>query len=155
MKTLIELCEGKMWRAVEAMIEGLETQSKRGDFEIDMGRYGASAGDICFGCAATCTVQQITGKNLDTHCINDTYDRASALDMNEYDLRMFECVINDLRCGTIHSLVIYFDKAAEVQPIIRELIYTVSLLNPLHSDTWQQNLEPYRDLAKLLKQNDI
>lgn len=65
--------------AVQAMIDGLK--NRRG-LRINMGTYGQSEDEkskICYGCAATCTVQQVAGKKIPASLIDFTHERARAL----------------------------------------------------------------------------
>ena len=95
------------------MIDGLEKQSKRDGFEIDMESFAYYADDMCFGCAATCTVQKIAGTNLPA-------DNAGAVDFqfeavelgfdNLTELRDFENAIDDARRGILKSLYKFYEK---------------------------------------------
>lgn len=96
--------------ALQAMVDGLREQSKRPDFLVDMSTYGEASSDgaICYGCAATCAVQKATGINLTAKSIGYKAVQAVALDVASDDLRMFEAVINEARCGRLYQLFWYF-----------------------------------------------
>lgn len=98
--------------AVNAMLTGLNHYDEAPWFDIDMGTYGASYGvskdDICFGCAATCALQQITSKDFTPTTIRTTETRAAALGLTVQDLAHFEGVINHLRLGEVKPLFNYF-----------------------------------------------
>lgn len=110
MKTFFELCDGKPSNAVKAMISGLKNQSKRKDFRIDMADFGGYEEGVCFGCAATCSVQELSGKNFlpNSYSIRGTVNRAAFLNMHFDDLTKFEYSIDSLRNGVLYSLLDYF-----------------------------------------------
>jgi hypothetical protein len=90
--------------ALQAMVDGLLEQSKRGDFKIDMDTYGTyDENNICCGCAATCTVQKLLNKNLDKENID--YESHSEFFGIE-DIIEFESVMNEARMGYF-SILIY------------------------------------------------
>lgn len=152
MKTFKELCDGKVWRAVEAMITGLEVHSKRKDFIIDMTTYGKATGpDICFGCAATCAVQQLCGIDLKpgTFINRKSHWRAATLKVDMSDLEYFEQAINDLRTGYETPL---FDYMGVRVPIVLARKIRLPILT---SYNWQHRLQPYRLLLRYLKRYDI
>lgn len=98
--------------ALRAMVDGLTEQSKRPDFEIDMGSFGEwsdlDGKPVCFGCAATCTIQKITGHNFGLDEIGDREDRAKALKDSEEDLHDFEHAMDSARNGYLSKLFEYF-----------------------------------------------
>jgi hypothetical protein len=98
--TFKELTQNKPSLAVKAMIEGLRKAKNRSDFKIDMSTFGASEDGICFGCAATCAVAQLTGKNLPPKIIDETLDAAKWLGVELEDMESFEAAIDGLRRGT-------------------------------------------------------
>lgn len=95
--------------AIRAMITGLRTQAARPDFEIDMEAYGDAKGKVCFGCAATCTLQQLSGKNLTPDTIVNLELRAQAYGYYFGDTHAFEQAMNLLRQGMVIWLMRYFD----------------------------------------------
>ncbi len=109
MKTFKEMCDNKMSVAVRAMCDGLESQSKRKNFIVDMHYYGLSRGKICYGCAATCAAQKIAGVNLTAVTIDESKDRAKKLGVDQLDLDMFEFAIDSFRQGKTGRLKRYFD----------------------------------------------
>lgn len=156
MKTFKELCDGKMWKAVEAMLTGLSEQSKRTDFKINMATFGRSDHKVCFGCAATCTIQQLAGVNFTVSNIQDVGDRAYATQTDLYDLSNFETAINELREGMISPLVNYFDKGKDVNyPKIYTSLRSIQASLPILLDDWQYKLQPYYYLLNFLKQHDL
>lgn len=155
MKTFKELCDNKIWKAVDAMLTGLKSQSERCDFKIDMTSFGHSKDGVCFGCAATCAVQQLAGENFIPDFIGTMSTQADFLKFDLYDMGAFETAIDELRKGIIYDLVRYFGKQKHIAFILEELKQCTVALPLLTTDTWHVNLQPYYDLLKLLKQNDL
>lgn len=141
---MYELCDGKVWRAVEAMIDGIQAQDQRSDFKIDMHTFGDVKSGICFGCAATCAVQQLAGVNLTATNIHDRHETLN-IDMN--DMLAFEHAINVLRLGALGILFGYFKKE-------RSLV-GFRHLPVLHTFNWREGLTHYRTLLTALKEFDI
>ena len=84
---------------VMAMINGLRNPH----VEVNMGTYGDVKDNICFGCAATNTVCEITGKTFTAENIEYYKDRANFIGTNIRFLILFEEAINDLRTGQMFS----------------------------------------------------
>lgn len=95
--------------ALRAMVDGLIEQSKRKDFVIDMINWGSKVNGVCYGCAATCTIQKLAGVNFDSDEIGDTETRAVVLGFDRDELNNFENSIEDVRSGLVLSLFIFFD----------------------------------------------
>lgn len=174
MKTFKELCDGKVWRALEAMITGLETQSKRDDFRIHMRTFGEtlafnawaahsrsqfipSRSSICFGCAATCTIQQLTAKNFTPNIdISGRYERARFLDVNTFDLASFEKAVDEMRAGNFVSILDYM--GYDISESNKNRIMCIKLwgyLPGLTTEGWQDNLPSYRVVLRYLKYRNI
>ena len=100
---LEETFRGKPSDALEYMCDGLLKQDKREDFEIAMYTFGRSDGQMCFGCAATSTIQQIAGQDLTVSNIKDR--QLIGFDLSE--LRAFEGVIDFVRNGSLRELFIF------------------------------------------------
>ena len=95
-------------QALKAMIDGLREQDARQDFKIDMGTYGwVDPGKVCYGCAATCAVQKVTGINLDIASIS-LENQAHRLGVEESDLDDFQTAIDTARSGSMAELFNYF-----------------------------------------------
>lgn len=146
MRTMYELCDGKVWRAVDAMITGLRTHSGREDFKINMMWWASTDGVLCFGCAATCAVQQLTGINVTKDNVFTVYNHAEWGD-DSRDWRKFASAINCLRQGMLGVIFDYFKKD-------RRLIGFRNL-PVLHTHNWQTELKHYTTLLIALKEFDI
>jgi hypothetical protein len=96
--------------ALQAMVDGLRSQNERHDFHVDMCTFGEydEDMDICFGCAATCAVQEIFGKNLRGHDIVNIFDRADIFGCDIKDIDSFESAINYARLGNMSLLFEYY-----------------------------------------------
>lgn len=150
MLTIIQKLDGKVWKAVEAMILGLKKQSKRKVFEITMSTFGDFNDKVCFGCAATCTVQQVYGKNFNRKNIAGYESRAKFMKAISEDLAEFESAIDGLRMGYLGDIFKYFKKKMPVK------IYRVTLsLSELSSSNWEVFLPDYENLLTKLKALDI
>lgn len=134
--------------AIRAMINGLRNQSQRDDFSVDMLTFGAHIGSTCFGCAATCAVQQATGINFTRDSIKSCVSKSKAVGVSPLHLQQFEYVIDDLRLGAIAPLFEYYDL-----DIPRELI---CLDLPLMvNSTWEDSLPAYEALAAELEKSGL
>lgn len=97
-------------QAVTAMIVGLLRQNTRSDFKIDMGVYGEvnRAEKICYGCAATSCVQQLTGQDATYEGVRDYSSPFYWFeDYDSDDIADFESAIDDVRVGYSGSLFWY------------------------------------------------
>ena len=100
---------GKPSDALEYMCDGLLAQDEREDFEVVMSTYGRSDGRMCFGCAATSTIQEIAGRNCTVENISDR----ELIGFDLHELNVFETVINHARCGFL-DLLFGFCEVTEV-----------------------------------------
>jgi hypothetical protein len=118
--------------AVRAMVNGLRNQDRRADFQVDMGSFGLVHRGVCFGCAATCALQEATGRNF------------TVRDITEHCLSDWELMIDGLRSGFVKGLLNYY----EVDSFDFDLPY-------LSTENWRDNLEPYERLATYLESIDL
>lgn len=94
--------------ALQAMVDGLLEQDARHDFVVEMDFFGyvGETSGRCFGCAATCAVQKITGVNFTP---DDILKRYVNTDIFLLDLCKFENIIDTARCsGNLRMLFFYF-----------------------------------------------
>lgn len=95
--------------ALQMMVDGIKEQSKRTDFIINMSTYGdADNNGICYGCAATCTIQKIAARSISINYIGSVGLRAYDLGFDEDELRWFEDAIDDARAGELGNLFNFF-----------------------------------------------
>ena len=106
--------------ALQAMVDGLLRNSRRKDFKVDMGTFGRAADGICFGCAATCAVQEASGKQFVFEELRGIYGlnsrfrnlsigaQAECLGENYVKLATLENAIDGARQGYLRELFRYF-----------------------------------------------
>ena len=143
---------------VRAMINGLYKQSKRENFQIDMRTFGANRRKMlaayhdysmpkrktCFGCAATCALQEITGIMLTQDEISYTLyrERAAGLD----GTRRFEQAVDYLRRGNLLGFYEYCkDHFGVFPPAYPEILTTLS------TQAWPYNIWQYEKYAEWLE----
>ena len=149
-QTFRELCKDKVSTALQAMIDGLKFQSQRKDFRIDMSTFGdfSDSGDkenpVCFGCAATCTIQQLLGVNFTDLRIESLKERSRLTIRNSDDLDRFEDAIDNARMG---DLIPIFDYMGNLDS--HELIDDSQWI--LNTDDWQEQMPLVQDFVDMLK----
>lgn len=141
---------GKPSAAIRAMCDGLEEQSQRRGFRIDMQTFGFSSNKVCFGCAATCAAQKTTGRTLKWDTIAGVTTRADALGVDAHDLETFEIAIDNLRRGSgcLQPLLDYFG-------VCNAMIIPAPDLPHLSNYTWPDGLPAYRAFADQLEENGL
>lgn len=175
-KTFKQKLDGKVWKAIQSMIDGVKRQSARPGFEIQMSMWGCTDGEICFGCAATSTVQEVCGHDftpadlngVNSNCeylvgsggatISEEYrgftKQANALNMCDHDLGEFEFAIDMLRRG--HG---YYH--GDIKTIFRymgvedQYVEPDTTLHELSTATWREDMPAYQKYANKLKKLDI
>jgi hypothetical protein len=162
-----------MEQAIRAMISGIITQIKRDDFSINMESFGgfvpfSTGEDMCYGCAATCTIQEIAHINLTSKDIANVHKRAAALNFNSLQLVSFEQAIDGMRSGYLTPLVQFYHEpqwAAILPDLLARMKnsgYRFSLENidlaaclPCTPEQWMEHfikiLTPYEWLADQCK----
>ena len=128
--------------AINAMIVGLmEIPKKNKNFKVDMGTFGTKDGNICYGCAATCTTFQALNKKI----TGDNIDGLFREESNQYpdDIGRFESVIDELRMGDLDFLFEFYGL---------DIVYPDEYLSEIYSDFTPEDLEPYEQYRdKLIK----
>ncbi len=130
--------------AIQAMIDGLEASKKWKNFELNMGTFGEAGKsmDLCFGCAATCTVFNMVGKIPVVGAIEQTKIRSKFLNIDYDDLNTFESAIDDVRRGDFRELFEYFG-------IHYKYARMFSTRITLFEDTWEENIHHFK--ASIIK----
>lgn len=150
MKTFRELCDNKPSRALQAMLDGLEAMENRSDFVIRMSTFGYALLNVCYGCAATCAVQQLAGyvftpddykRDGDT-----TYMQSQSIKADTLDLERFEFAINDFRLGSPNRLLNYFEV-----PLIAEVKTLMGDDFAMSSDNYRNHFPKVREIIEVLK----
>ena len=114
MISIREVCP-KMSDAIDAMIKGLR-EILGDNFKVDMESFGHANRGVCYGCAATCAIQQIAGKLFTPDDLEYAYmvaKKATALDMNKEEMLAFETAIDQFRMGNIWFLLKFYGIRAE------------------------------------------
>lgn len=156
--TMRRLCDGKMWKAVDAMIKGLKKQSKRKGFIVDMFSFGDYdyGKHVCVGCAATCAIQQLAGVSFKGDKIRYTDARSEFVNVTYNDLQTFQYDIDSFRKGYLNGgiggLLHYFHIKTTLIP---EIMEQFELLPPLENDTWKEHLPKYQKFCDYLKKLDV
>lgn len=129
---------------IMSMVKGLEKPKTL----IDMGTYGTTRIKdqkiVCYGCAATNTVCEISGVNFTPDNIDYTGDRARAIKSSYDFLKLFELAINELRKGNIDGYNEYAAKG-KFRRIQNPFYLQLPRLNNVYT---QEQLNVYTKLAK-------
>jgi hypothetical protein len=123
--------------ALQAMIDGLREQSTRQNFRVDMhtfGEYSKNLG-ICYGCAATCAVQKLAGKNFEGSEIDFHPESARYLNLDKTQMVRFESAIDDARKCILEALFEFY----EIQDVPDEVVYPESTWTLRNAD-WEMQL---------------
>jgi len=130
---------------IMAMVKGLEKPQTL----IDMGTYGATRVRdqkiVCYGCAATNTVCQISGVKFTPKNIDYTGDRARAIKSSYDFLTNFERAIDELRKGNIEQYN-FLAIRGKFQQIHNSTNIKLPRLNDNYN-RWQLN--KYKQLAEI------
>jgi hypothetical protein len=153
MKAIKELAP-KPSDALQAMVDGLRTQSKRSDFKLMMSTYGSfdEKTGICYGCAATCTIQELAHQNLTIANIKRSEKRANALSFYPLQLMYFESAIDSVRTGTFDELEDYYElKRGTLQGLHddNDFYWYLSDIN------WEEYVPAIERFIKLLQENNL
>ena len=133
--------------AIQAMIDGLKRQSRRKLFRIEMSDYGdveeVNGKVICYGCAATCALQQLGDHNFKPGEIYSHLKRAHAIGFDAVEVDRFEWSINGLRLGDYLDLFGFYSGFEEIAPDEE--------LPILYSSNWRDGIPAYQAYADKLR----
>ena len=140
----------KAWMAVKAMTDGLNN-IPNDNFKLEMISFGHYESNklgkpICYGCAATCAIQQAVGKRFAPGNISSLKARSEALKIDHIDMDVFEQMIDSLRFGVISSLEDYYD---------HPLPWPIKPLESLRGYDYKEKLGLYIAYWKQLKKLDL
>ena len=157
--------------ALQYMVDGLLRQSKRDDFIIDMATFGKIdtllfnevAEDkafyvgkkYCFGCAATCTLQEIANKNIIPNdiAIARNFNRSKYLGFNVEEMLTFESAIDEFRIdGSLEGLFGFFYTGPEgsFQLVSLDWLEEIPQVS-LTDNTWEAQLLEVYKIIDILK----
>lgn len=133
---------------IDLMVRALENPK----IKVNMGSFGTTFGNTCFGCAATNALCELSGKVFDQSNIGSRIFRAEFLGYDPIHLNIFESAINIIRLGR------QFDRATmalrQYNPDL-QVWYKNPNLKPLESDYTLQDLIPFKELSTKLKQDGL
>lgn len=106
-------------------------------------------GGDCFGCAASCAVQEAVKKDFKAVIGTrsryfDLDDRAEFFKVSSSDLQEFELVVDNLRYGQSQALFIFFGISLD------KILH--SKLPTLTTEGWQGDLHHYERFSRTLKE---
>ncbi len=144
-----EAIEYKPSKALEFMVKGLIKHDKRNDFEVDMDTFGRHNTDskMCYGCAATCVLQEITGINFteETTNLNNCYRNDL---INIHQRKIFEGAIDNAR----HGLLLRLFEFCKKERYYKEEYYKKW---EMQNSNWKKELPKVRKLIKELKSKGL
>ena len=140
--SILKAIKGKPSVALTHMVNGLLKQSRRKKFQIYMGTFGKHFRGICFGCAATCTIQNITKVNFTPD--NGIYDRAMKMKTDSLELDKFEMAIDDARSGELRTLFSFCNISEENAKIFNDKF-------SLNTLDWKEQLPAVKKVISELK----
>ena len=147
----------KASEALQAMVDGLRANAADPSFKVSMNSFGEKKTDnICYGCAATCTVASLNGK-LYSETVRDLgsdqfygfsflFDQSKKEDRDlKRTLNVFESAIDRARQGGISRLLEFVDG---IDPDIFRYDDRFQLLD----DNWEQELPKVELLISELRE---
>ena len=137
-----------VWKALQFMVDGLKRQSERKDFKVAMDTFGHYSEGTCYGCAATCTIQEIAKKDLNELSLDETESRAQDLKFDLKQLDRFESFIDDARIGNLENLFAFMKKNTLHKPSYDGRFY-------LNTNDWESQLPKVEKLIAELKEKNI
>lgn len=153
MSTILERIQSKPSIALQAMIDGLLDVKNQPQHRIDMGTFFTyeKATDICFKCAATCTIENLYGYIFsDKDINNENVDHLlSVVSIEELEfLQKFEEAMESARLSYVGDL---FDFC--------NIPFTISLIEKFQSrfrltdnNHWEDELPEIRKIIKELQE---
>lgn len=140
--------------AVQAMIDGLKEQATREDFAVDMGTFAGRNPEQCFGCAATCFLQKVSGINItvenagvNCNMANSFTKRAAIYGFDEDEVHRFELVLDRLRSGEPYSLLSLYG--------IDQFRWPEFKLPYLNTENWRKKIQYYQRYVEILKKKGL
>lgn len=143
--SILKAIKGKPSVALTHMVKGLLKQSRRKKFKIYMGTFGKQSRELCFGCAATCTIQNISKINfIPDSSICSIDGRSAKMKMDYRELDVFEIAIDSARSGDLVPLF-RFCSLSEINA--RKFNNEIDL----YTYNWKENLPAVRKVISELK----
>ena len=146
-----ELCPTP-YDAIFAMVKGLKKYSKRKRFLIDMTTFGRLSlmnnKKVCFGCAASCAIQEISKTSFKPNKLYslDLHTRAQITNFDAKQLRDFEDALDIARMGQLDILFHFYNL---------DSFHRIDYDNEfrLVNDNWESQLPAVIKIAKQIKKD--
>ena len=132
---------------VQAMVDGL----KAAHVKVSMSTFGNAHHGICYGCAATNTLCQISGKTFTPDVIDESYNRSMFIESDLEFMLWFEHAIDNLRSGDI----LCYNRKAEMLEIAVIPTEYPAYLPLLTTATYMNDLHHYETLAQWLRDQGL
>lgn len=119
-----------------AMVKGLKNPKVKVDmysygcYRVEKFFFGLFSRKVCFGCAATNTICQISGKTFSSADIEDYLCKAEKVNSGTHFLGLFESAIDSLRTGDIKG---YNEHARKIGISLIVLTVELSFLGDNHT----------------------
>lgn len=129
------------------MVYSLIKQEERDRFVIDMDTYGAANGSFCFGCAATCALQEMSGVLFG---VKDTQEEFRerirvALGISYEEENRIEWFFNSLR--TLDKYSIPDPDVSPEMEVTTQMVNEFLKVPALRTETWKLNIGEFVKLA--------
>lgn len=151
---ILEMVNHKPSAVIGAMAEGLMEQSQRPDFFVTMATFGdfdAKEG-ICYGCAATATIQKLFNKNFNGDNISRPLKRSAFLGVDSMDLTSFEILVDKFRSGHITEFLDGFNLEENEKESIENILIDLLPRDFLMvSDNWKEYIPVLREVVLELR----
>lgn len=136
------------------MVDGLKETTTYGQ-RVSMGTFGrANSVGVCFGCAATWTIQKLAGRKLvaeEVSALPYALSNPVTLDglpWSVSDINMFEHAMDDARMGDLRRLFIFLGVSRRLE---EEFVCRFCLTN----ETWANELPEVEKLIARLEAHDL
>ena len=160
--------------AIFAMIRGIKAQLKSDNFFINMLTFGSydEKGKMCYGCAATCAIIDLTGYEPEQVVFRNSGDYfdpqkvgRKVYERNLTTLHQFEEAINGIRQGKLdHLLYFYGYNWIKQIPYIRQTLIEQGVWHDGmymfgneddDQHEWKEMLKKYDALAKFMAKHGL
>jgi hypothetical protein len=138
----------KFSEIMQAMISGLQNEHVR----VDMDTYGYFEGRelVCYGCAATNSLCEISGKKFTGPEVIHERDRADFLEVKQGFIYSFEQAIDSLRKGGSYEYNLYASDVA-IALVPEEFNDLIGLLPVLDTWNFKKHLPEYQAACDTIK----
>lgn len=148
-------------QVIDAMIHGLQKAADDPEFRFDMLTFGDVREDICYGCAATCAVQELYGirftpeQYLKTAQTGQKGTYCHIAVLGDSDIPEFEYMIDSLRSGHLADLLRYCLIAPDLTNARWRALCSRWEAVYLNEDDWQAQVPLMQEICQELKDLDL